>query len=93
MMADKLARIREKMANKLRATEKVCTFWEQADRILSLTVSSGGGACPKCYRGGILLNSKKFGPAASYPCPKCNGTGQLKVVGKTIGEIISNDLR
>ena len=64
--------------------DKDICMWqlEQADVILSLTVSSGG-KCPNCRGTGIFHYS--YPMEGEEPCLKCNGTGQKQP--KTLGQL------
>ena len=61
-----------------------------ANQILSLTVSRGGGVCPECCGQGEIT-----GVDVGYPsimsfahCEHCNGTGEQPIVTKTIAQCI-----
>uniref|UniRef100_A0A6M3LJM5 Uncharacterized protein n=1 Tax=viral metagenome TaxID=1070528 RepID=A0A6M3LJM5_9ZZZZ len=85
---DELAGIREKIARFISefkdwdgARQYVKDGWlYKADRILSLTVSSGGEMCDHFNE--TLRTYYIMG------CPYCNRTGQKPTVTRTIGEII-----
>jgi len=59
--------------------------YELADQILSLTVSSGGGKCPKCDGFKKVLGRR--GTIMCY-CPTCSSTGSVKKEEISIGDLI-----
>ena len=57
------------------------TYFDEADQILSQTVSRGGGKCSRCKGEGILIEG-------GNPCQTCKGSGSLPVETKTVKEIV-----
>lgn len=64
------------------------TWFRRADQILSLTISRGGGKCPKGEDGLQGSWDEDKHKIVRVWCPNCKGTGSLPIETKTVNEIL-----